>query len=218
MINSFPLEVRAIGDTGTFEGYASVFDVVDSYATAMAPGAFAVSLNDWKARGKYPPILWQHKADEPIGTYSSMVEDPRGLHVTGQLLIKDDPTAKRAHAHLRAGSINGLSIGFIRDDSEYDAERDIELIKAARLVEVSLVTFPSNPSATVTAVRNKFDDGELPSPKDIELILRDAGFSRRQAKTLMAAGYSALSPRDAELKALNEILETVNRWKLKNEH
>jgi len=50
--------------------------------------------------------------------------------------------------------------------------------------------------------------GELPPPADIEKILRDAGFSRKQAKAFMAGGAKNLLLRDAvnESEALTKAL------------
>ncbi|GJH59414.1 hypothetical protein ECZC03_48540 [Escherichia coli] len=63
--------------------------------------------------------------DEPIGVYTEMKEDDVGLYVRGRLLVDDDPLAKRAHAHMKAGSLTGLSIGYILKDWEYDREKGI---------------------------------------------------------------------------------------------
>ncbi len=213
----FPLEIRAINSQGEFEGYASVFDVVDTYNTAMQPGCFRASLAAWSERKRLPPLLWQHKTDEPIGIYTDMREDAHGLKVKGQLLINDDPLAKRAYAHLKAGSINGLSIGFKRGVDSYDEQRDITLIHEIDLLEVSLVTFPSNESATITTVRDS-SESELPSPRQLETILRDAGLSRRQAKAILSDGYKALSQRDADEDAgLRQLLNTMNNWSFTND-
>jgi hypothetical protein len=39
--------------------------------------------------------------------------------------------------------------------------------------------------------------GKLPDERSLEAFLRDAGFSRKQAKSFIAAGYKSLGPRDA---------------------
>ena len=49
MESRFELKFQA--ESGQFEGYASVFHVVDSAHDRMAPGAFARSLNEMKERG-----------------------------------------------------------------------------------------------------------------------------------------------------------------------
>lgn len=217
-ILDFPLEVRSInGNTGEFEGYASVFDVVDSYTTAMKRGAFAESLKNWQSLNRYPAMLWQHKTDEPIGIYTHMQEDAKGLLVKGRLLVNDDALAKRAYAHLKAGSINGLSVGFVTESETYDEKSGVLILNKVNLMEVSLVTFPANKSATITNIRETLSNGEIPSPKEVEKILRDAGFSRSQAKTILAKGYGALTPRDADQRAaIYQLNEMIKTWSFKD--
>ncbi|MGJ0580897.1 HK97 family phage prohead protease, partial [Xenorhabdus bovienii] len=108
-----PLKIKSVSDSGEFEGYGSVFGVKDSYDDIVMPGAFENSLKQWGEKGSLPALLWQHRMDEPIGIYTEMKEDEVGLYLRGRLLIDDDPLAKRAHAHLKAGSLSGLSIGYI---------------------------------------------------------------------------------------------------------
>lgn len=194
-----PLEIKSVSETGEFEGYGSVFGVEDSYGDAVMKGAFLRSLTEWTAKGRLPSMLWQHKMSEPIGIYTEMKEDEHGLYVKGRLLIDDDPLAKRAYAHLKAGSLGGLSIGYILRDYEYDKSLGIYKLKDIDLWEVSLVTFPANEEAQVTNVKTMLQNGETPSPSNVEKALREAlGFSRTQAKAFMAKGYSALNQREAD--------------------
>lgn len=98
--------------------------------------------------------------------------------------------AKRAHAHMKAGSLTGLSIGYILKDWEYDREKGVFLLKEIDLWEVSLVTFPSNDEARISDVKNALARGEIPDQKIIERVLRDVGLSRTQAKAFMAGGMA----------------------------
>ncbi|EGP6211573.1 HK97 family phage prohead protease [Salmonella enterica] len=100
-----PLSLKSVSDSGEFEGYGSVFGVKDSHDDVVMSGAFAASLRAWSDRKALPALLWQHRMDEPIGVYTEMKEDDVGLYVKGRLLIDDDPLAKRAHAHMKAGSL-----------------------------------------------------------------------------------------------------------------
>lgn len=189
-----------VSESGEFTGYGSVFGVEDSYGDAVMPGAFQRSLAEWSKKGRLPALLWQHKASEPIGIYTEMKEDERGLLVKGKLLIDDDQLAKRAYAHLKAGSLGGLSIGYVLRDYEYDKQLGIYKLKDIDLWEVSLVTFPANDEARVSEVKSQVENGEVPSPSNVERALREAlGFSRTQAKGFMAKGYGALQQRDAEI-------------------
>ena len=72
-VRSFALQIKAAGEDGTLEGYGSVFGVRDNYDDVIAKGAFVQSLNDHKAAGTMPAMLWQHDADKPIGIWTEMV-------------------------------------------------------------------------------------------------------------------------------------------------
>lgn len=195
-----PLKIKSVSETGEFEGYGSVFGVVDSYSDVVMPGAFKKTLEEWAVRKDLPSVLWQHKMSEPIGPFTEMKEDDHGLFVRGRLLIDDDPLAKRAHAHMKAGSVKGLSIGYILKDWEYDSSKGVFLLKEIDLWEVSIVTMPANTEAKITEVKASFQKGEIPSPSNVEKALREVmGLSQKQAKAFMAKGYSALgSQRDVE--------------------
>lgn len=192
-----PLTVKSVSDTGEFEGYGSVFGVEDSYGDVVVRGAFTASLERWAAKGRLPALLWQHNMSEPIGVYTEMREDETGLYVKGRLLIDADPLAKRAHGHMKAGSLSGLSIGYMLDDYEYEKEKGIWILKAIDLWEVSLVTFPANDEARISDVKSLLERGETPPPSKVEKALREVGFSGTQAKAFMAKGYSAITPREA---------------------
>ena len=145
-----PLKIKSVSETGEFEGYGSVFGVEDSYSDVVVKGAFQKSLAQWAEKGRLPSMLWQHKMSEPIGIYTEMKEDDHGLYVKGRLLIDGDDLAKRAHAHAKAGSLGGLSIGFILKDWEYDSQKGVYLLKEIDLWEVSLVTMPANDEARIS--------------------------------------------------------------------
>jgi HK97 family phage prohead protease len=205
------LKIKSVSETGEFEGYASVFGEIDSHSDVVISGAFVKSLAKWAEKGRMPAMLWQHKIDEPIGIYMEIREDENGLYVKGRLLIDADPLAKRAHAHLKAGSITGLSIGYTLVDWEWSKEKEVWILKEIDLWEVSLVTFPSGDSARVTDVKAAFERGETPAPKLIEKILRDAGMSRQQAKSFMSKGYNAIdNQREADIESGLNALKALN--------
>jgi HK97 family phage prohead protease len=181
-VRSFALQIKAAGDDGTVEGYGSVFGVRDNYDDVIAKGAFIQSLKDHKAAGTMPAMLWQHDADKPIGVWTDMVEDEKGLRIKGQLAM-ETVKGKEAHALLKMGALNGLSIGFMSKEWAYDRETEVRTLTAIDLWEVSLVTFPANEKARVTNVKSA---DELQAPKDAEKVLRDAGFSKSDATAFVS--------------------------------
>lgn len=181
-VRSFALQIKAAGDDGTVEGYGSVFGVRDNYDDVIAKGAFIDSLKSHKAAGTMPAMLWQHDADKPIGVWTEMVEDEKGLRIKGQLAM-ETVKGKEAHALLKMGALNGLSIGFMSKEWSYDRETEVRTLTAIDLWEVSLVTFPANEKARVTNVKSA---DELQAPKDAEKVLRDAGFSKSDATAFVS--------------------------------
>jgi len=175
-------ELKAIGADGTVEGYGSVFGVRDNYDDVIAKGAFIQSLKDHKAAGTMPAMLWQHDADKPIGVWTEMVEDEKGLRIKGQLAM-ETVKGKEAHALLKMGALNGLSIGFMSKEWAYDRDTEVRTLTAIDLWEVSLVTFPANEKARVTNVKSA---DEMATPKDAEKALRDAGFSKSDATAFVS--------------------------------
>lgn len=181
-VRSFALQIKATGDDGTVEGYGSVFGVRDNYDDVIAKGAFSGSLKDHKTAGTMPAMLWQHDADKPIGIWTEMVEDEKGLRIKGQLAM-ETVKGKEAHALLKMGAINGLSIGFMSKQWAYDRETEVRTLTEIDLWEVSLVTFPANEKARVTNVKSA---DEMATPKDAEKALRDVGFSKSDATAFVS--------------------------------
>ena len=181
-VRSFALQIKAAGEDGTLEGYGSVFGVRDNYDDVIAKGAFVQSLKDHKAAGTMPAMLWQHDADKPIGIWTEMVEDEKGLRIKGQLAM-ETVKGKEAHALLKMGALNGLSIGFMAKEWAYERDTEVRTLTAIDLWEVSLVTFPANEKARVTNVKSA---EELQAPKDAEKALRDAGFSKSDATAFVS--------------------------------
>ena len=175
-------EIKAVNADGTVEGYGSVFGVRDNYDDVIAKGAFVQSLKGHKAAGTMPAMLWQHDADKPIGVWTEMVEDEKGLRIKGQLAM-ETVKGKEAHALLKMGALNGLSIGFMSKEWAYDRDTEVRTLTAIDLWEVSLVTFPANEKARVTNVKSA---DEMATPKDAEKALRDAGFSKSDATAFVS--------------------------------
>ena len=179
---AYALQIKAMGDDGSIEGYGSVFNVVDNYDDVIAAGAFAASIKSHKAAGTMPAMLWQHESDEPIGIWTEMLEDAKGLRIKGQLCL-ETACGKEAHALLKMGALNGLSIGFVSKQWAYDRDSEVRTLTEIDLWEVSLVTFPANGKARITNVKSA---DELAAPKDAERILRDAGFSKSEATAFVS--------------------------------
>lgn len=185
-LKAMPCSYKALRESSReFEGYGSVFGVVDSYQDVVLPGAFAATLEKATATGRMPAMLWQHDPSQVIGVWRVMVEDSRGLYVMGELA--DTQLGREAYALLKLGALSGLSIGYSVTGDRYDRERDVRELTGIELWETSLVTFPANGESRVQAVK------EAPTTyRGLERILREAGFSRSEAKAIASGGMRAL--------------------------
>ena len=143
-------DLRAIGDDGVVAGYASIFGNLDSGGDSVMPGAFAHSLAVRPA--DQVRMLWQHDPNEPIGVWEHIAEDVRGLFVRGRIL-GDVARGREVLSLLRAGAIDGLSIGFKTLRAGTDARPGVRRLLEVDLWEVSIVTFPMNASARIADVK-----------------------------------------------------------------
>lgn len=211
-----PLQLKLAGTGGdmTFSGYGAVFDNVDAYGDMIVKGAFAETIAYAKSSGQWPAMLMQHGgwgigADDmtPVGIWTSLEEDGIGLKVEGKLA--DTARGKEAYALMKMDprpAINGLSIGYVVKSYEPRSRPEEPRRKLTKidLMEVSLVTFPANPKARVANVKST-------SITHAERALRDAGFSRAQAKEILAKGWHDSSLRDAGDDELEQLAERIRR-------
>ena len=188
-----PLELKAVNEDGTFEGYGSVFGTIDSYREVVMPGAFAQTLAEHAEKGSMPALLWQHRSDSPIGVWTAMEEDDHGLKMSGSLALGTQQ-GREAHELLKMGAVKGLSIGFTlyEGGEQYNTENSVVELTAINLWETSIVTFPANADAQITEVRAALDAGTYPTEREFEKHLRDVGFSKSDALAIVSGGYQQL--------------------------
>jgi HK97 family phage prohead protease len=213
-------EVKLAADAMTFSGYGAVFGNVDSYGDVIQPGAFADTLAASQKSGDWPAMLMQHGgygmgADDmtPVGIWTEMAEDSIGLRVAGKLA--DTARGQDAYKLLKMEprpAIKGLSIGYMVKAYEARTRPEEPRRKLTKLdlFEVSLVTFPANPKAQISSVKSS---GGL-TIRDAEDALREAGFSRTEAKAIVARGFKTIDQREAggndTEAALSRLLSTLS--------
>lgn len=182
------VQVKFGDDTNrTFEGYASVFNGVDSYGDQIVPGAYAETL---KNRERPIRMRWNHFG-AVIGKWTDIYEDKNGLYVKGSLTpghsIADD-----VYASMKHGAVDGMSIGYrVRKERTDGIIRKLEQID---LIEISVVEEPADLGAMIAQVKNMGDAiNQCDSLKELESMLREsAGFSRSNA-TAFVSRVKALS-------------------------
>ncbi len=144
-------EVTDLAADGTFSGHAALFGIEDLARDVIEPGAFAASLAARGADGV--KMLWHHDPAEPIGRWLEIREDGRGLFVRGRLLMGVS-RAREAATLMKAGVLDGLSIGFRTVSGRRDQKSGVRRLKAIDLWEISIVTFPMQPDARVARIES----------------------------------------------------------------
>lgn len=205
-----PLELKLAGSStaGEFSGLASAFSL-DSHGDVVRPGAYTQTIKEHKAAGLTPPLLWSHDLAKPIGRIVTMAEDDFGLNVTGKFNL-GTTAGKDAHAAVKAGDLNGLSIGYrIPPGGATTAKNGVRTLQRVDLQEISLVTLPSNKDARIRQVKTMIN-----SSGELERILREVGLSKRAAENIVAHGYAGLSEKfedEAQIKTFNRVAAILRR-------
>ena len=203
---------------GFIAGLGAAFGNVDQGGDVCLPGCFSKSLAEHKANGTMPHMFWNH-GPSPIGDWLSMEETAKGLKCEGMLWTgKGIPDAERARMVAKSRTKRGLSIGYQTKDATTDPNTGIRRLKELALEEVSIVLFPMNQSAIIEQAKGLTLSGEMPTIREMEGFLRDAGLSAKATKALLARGYPGL--RDADEEEEGEIVKLLQRLRdtIKNSH
>ena len=217
-IDCCELKIDSANKKGEFEGYASVFGGNDSYNDTIHPGAFKSSI---KSRSESVKMFVNHDSYQiPVGDWMHLEEDKKGLFGVGKIDLnhKDGPTL---HSAMSRKAITGLSIGFRNvkggwtpkeDDDDFGlGGRDI---KKVDLVEISVVTFPADDSARVSAVKSEIQTIE--SLRDAELFLRESGQLSKSAAISFVSRLKSLIQSDSERELKRQITELEKKLRPKS--
>lgn len=192
----FRLDIKGTDDAaGSFVGFASTYGNVDRDNDRVERGAFTKTL---KENGGEVPLLWFHDMAQPLG--GAKIEDTnRGLKAKGFLNLA---IAKAAEVYallkptegFKKPVISALSIGYQAVKSDW--VEGVRVLKEIKLFEVSLVTVPANPKATISRVKEHQAD---------EMILAKIVSELADIKaTLLREGISVDPSHAQSLKILEE--------------
>lgn len=191
-----------------FRGHGAVFGNVDRGGDLILPGAFADTIAEAKRSGDWPAMISQHgmtaDGDVPIGIWTDLGEDSKGLDSQG--VLADTLRGREYYVLMKMKprpAVNKLSIGYQAVEFAMRSKPDEprRTLKRVKLYEISPVTFPMNPKAAIQQVKSGLNI------RDAERALCDAGFSRSEAKAIVAEGFKA-GLRDA-MPALDEIAASL---------
>jgi HK97 family phage prohead protease len=186
------------GPIGIIEGYASTFGNVDLGGDVIQAGAFSKTIQETK--GVWP-ILLDHNPRTPVGYNVEASEDKKGLKTRSEILLITDEAKNRyelAKLAAKHKTKMGMSIGFSLVKWAYDKEGAVRNIQEVKMWEHSLVTFPMNPKATVSGVK-ELSDEQL---EQVIKMLKRAGYGLKEINSalgLVAPKSAAGQDTDPEL-------------------
>jgi HK97 family phage prohead protease len=186
---------KALSEDGTFEGYASVFDIEDHSGDTVRKGAFKKGLEKAIKEKRTLKMLWNHDRYQPIGKYTDASEDDKGLWVAGKLTLGVQK-ADETRLLMLDDAVDSMSIGGYVIKELWDNKTGKRDLLQIELREISPVTFPALDAARITAVKSISDIGDLP---ELERYLRDVGgFSTKDAKAIISKAKAATPQRDVD--------------------
>ena len=181
-ILDFQCEYKASTDnSGSFTGYASVFNVVDYGNDIVMPGAFTKFISEQKATGRPVPLWREHDKNRIIGVVKHMAEDSKGLHIEGQLTlgVRD---ADESYLLMKAGALSGISYGYKTINPRRNTKGQRELHE----IHMYEITVCGRPMLDISRVDHVKSISELVTVRDCEAYLRDElGLNNAQSKSLI---------------------------------
>lgn len=135
------------------KGWANV-ETEDRHGTILKADGF-----DVEAFRRNPAMFFNHDARAPIGVWDDVTvrdgEDGRGLWVEGRV-FGDTALQRDVQTYIRQGTVKTLSVGFIPTAQTEEVRDDGETVvvyEGAELLEVSVVTIPSNRESVFSIAR-----------------------------------------------------------------
>lgn len=196
----FELDAKAIDDDGNITGLAVGYGNVDHGGDRVMPGAISASI----AGRKSLPMLLFHDQTRPAGVWNSFQEVSDGLLVKGRFSMST-AHGKDAHGLAKDGALGGLSMGYKTLKHRFEGKTR-QLIEVA-LHEISLVTIPMNDRTRVISVKDILEGGNLPTVREFEEFLRDAGGFSKSLAVAIATKATPHLRGEPEAKANDELLE-----------
>jgi HK97 family phage major capsid protein/HK97 family phage prohead protease len=140
------------------------------------------------------PFLYQHNADQPIGHVISAKKTSDGLVIKAQMAADIGiQYINEAWALIKAGLVQGLSIGFRSVEEAYNRDTGGYHFIKTDLYEISAVTIPANAEATILNVKSA----------------AQAALGHKRSGSISTApsirpGVSGLSTTDKNMKTIQE--------------
>lgn len=196
-------ELRVQGEEAPkLTGYAAVFNSfsedLGGFREIIMPGAFADAIGSDDIRA-----LWNHDPNYVLGRNRSgtltLAEDDHGLRI--DVTPPDTQWARDLMVSIGRGDVTQMSFGFAVDRDRWEKQegRDVRILEAVRLYDVSPVTYPAYPATEVqsraiyeNAVQRQLLPGPTPGKPDMAPTRR-LNLRKRKLELLTMKGITHAS-------------------------
>lgn len=133
--------------------------IIEGIASTPTPDRVKDIVEPMGAKFALPmPLLWQHRADEPVGQVDFAAPTKDGIPFRARFAKIDEPgelknLVDKAWQAVKAGLVRGVSIGFKSLDHDVMKNGGYR-IKEWEWLELSLVTIPANAQATIQNIKS----------------------------------------------------------------
>jgi len=178
-------------DEGTFEGYGAVYGNLDLDNDIIEKDAFRQSIE----KNDEVPILYGHSYQQlsSIIGLGKLRNDPEGVYVKGELLTNTE-SGRHAYECMKKGILKKMSVGF-QLEKKARTKSGVRLIQKGSIGEMSIVLNPANPRASIEVVKSV--RASIGCKRSYESVLRDLGFTRKEATTIASVSYHLIA-KDSE--------------------
>jgi HK97 family phage prohead protease len=215
-----PISYKAIG--GGIEiagrkvsGYLAHFDTKDMDNEIITKGAFQKSIQERgvnSTTARKIAYLYQHNLDKPIGRFTTLNEDQKGLYFEGEL--DNIPLANDVLEQYKSGTLNQHSIGFlkVRDKSTWSDSEKALILKEVNLFEGSVVTLGANENTPFLGLKSEFVASEWEQlSRETEQVLKHIPFEEQfKIRQLISKHISLM-----EVEPVNTTTQTIHEPSLK---
>jgi len=175
-------------DSGTFTCYGNTKHNIDNVGDRPMDGCYSKSIASHLSKGTMPKMLWSHDPSIlPVGAFAKMEEDSKGLKMTGKL--SETTMGKDIKVLAKDNALDSFSIGYIEVKSEYNSKTGTNDLLELDIKEVSWVNFACDENAQLETIKSHIQDGQLPTKRELQELLRSQGLSKSQAEKI-ANNYS----------------------------
>lgn len=172
--------------SGEFTCYANTKHNKDHAGDRAMNGCYTKSIESHMKKGTMPKMLWSHNPSLlPVGAYTKMSEDAKGLKMTGKLSATT--MGKDIKILADDNALDSFSIGYREIDSKYNHDTGTNDLYELDIKEVSWVNFACNEESLLQEMKSHIEDGELPTKRELQKLLRNNGLSKSQAEKITNA-------------------------------